>query len=148
MGESDRAREIAFAASTITGCQGDYKAVISELQRLKVDSDNLRFLHEEVYPLLGWDGGETPPLTFLEELIDEVKQLRATAELMGRALRDYVDTQSRMYNEWDEATMSIRHHLLKDLHFCEPCGREALTALEAITPSPTSSPRCSDGSDT
>ena len=85
MDESNRAREIAFAASTITDCQGDHKAVISRLHRLKVDSDNLRFLHEEVYPLLGWDGGETPPLTFLEELIDEMKQLRATAELVERA---------------------------------------------------------------
>ena len=81
--------------------------LVSKSRRLKVDSDNLRFLHEEVYPLLGWDSGETPPLTFLEELIEELKSLRATAEVAehllsaGNAMHTCAEA-SRAYERSDD----------------------------------------------
>ena len=103
-----RAHEIACAASSIVWggelgwVRGDYRALIARLRRMKVDSDNLRFLHEEVYPLLGWDGGDTPPLTFLEELIDEVKDLRESKKHHLKMLDGAVSELRRLGIEADE----------------------------------------------
>lgn len=134
--ETTRAHDIACAASSIVWggelgwVSGDHKALIAKLHRLKVDSDNLRFLHEEVYPMLGWDGGETPPLTFLEELITEVKSLRATAEVVERA------GKAISHSPWPKVEYDVLEHVFLANPGDGPGGRDEyptlLEALEAL----------------
>ena len=131
--EATRAHDIACAASNIVWggelgwVRGDHKALIAKLHRLKVDSDNLRFLHEEVYPMLGWDGGDTPPLTFLQGLIDELSQLRATAEVVEKVS---VATNVGMFIEKRlHESFWVTHHAINDVR--HNTLLEALTALAA-----------------
>ncbi len=98
------------------------------------------------------------PLSGDELLLDEeienrkLKQenatLRATAELVGTALRDYVRAQSKIDDRWEVSDATVQHQLLRDLHFCEALGREALEALKANAAQPTNKPTDSDGSST
>lgn len=81
-------------------------------------------------------------------LKQENTTLRATAELVETALRDYVLAQSRMSERWVKADEDVRSRLWRDLHFCEALGREALEALKANTAQPTNKPTDSDGSST
>lgn len=88
----------------------------------------------------------------LEEQKDKLKQenatLRATAELVETALRDYVRVQSKIDDRWEVSDAVVQHQLLRGLHFCEALGREALEALKANAAQPTSKPTDSDGSGT
>ena len=82
------------------------------------------------------------------ELKEENATLRATADLAWLSLRDYTTAQSRMSEQWFEADDATKHQLLKDLHFCEAGGREAMDALKANAAQPTHNPTDSDGSGT
>ena len=77
-----------------------------------------------------------------------VATLRATAELAWLSLRDYTMAQSRMSDGWDRASESAKRQLLKDLHFCEAGGREAMQAIMDNKAHPTTNPTDSDGSGT
>ena len=68
---------------------------------------------------------------YAEKLKEENATLRATAELVEPALRDYVRAQRRMLERWTDADKSVRHQLWRDLHVCEAGGREALVSLES-----------------
>jgi len=107
---------------------------VEELKRLGIHADEY--------------GSEETLVTATRKVVDEMERLRATAELIERALRDYVLAQSRMADRWAEADEAVKRQLWKDLHFCEACGREALEALQAITTQPTTSPVSSDNSGT
>lgn len=66
------------------------------------------------------------------KLDKENATLRATTELVERALRDYVLAQSRMADDkWSEGDDGVKRQLWKNLHACEDAGREALAALGA-----------------
>ena len=82
----------------------------------------------------------------------EIATLRATAELVETALRDYVLAQSRMSERWAAGDKAVKHQLWRDLHVCEALGREALEALEALKNAsaahPAANPRSSGGSGT
>ena len=85
------------------------------------------------------------------ELKEKIATLRATAELVEPALRDYVLAQSRMADRWCAADEDVKSQLWKDLHFCEALGREALETLEAMMANaahPITNPTDSDGSGT
>ena len=85
----------------------------------------------------------------ITELKQENTTLRATAELVETALRDYVLAQSRMSERWAESDKAVKHQLWRDLHVCEALGREALEALEqASATHPTANPDSSEGSGT
>lgn len=99
-------------------------------------------------PLLPAQAIEAELQTQNAELKAENATLRATVELVGPALHDYVLAQSRMADNWSEGDAVMKIKLLKDLHFCEPCGREALEALRANAPQPTANPSSSEGSGT
>ncbi len=91
---------------------------------------------------------EQEPDQILLHAIRALTALRATADLVERALRDYVLAQSRMADRWAEGDDDVKRQLWKDLHFCEACGREALEALSANTPQPDTNPSSSEGSGT
>ena len=85
-------------------------------------------------------------LARIQEIADERDDLRATAELAWRALHYYVLAQSRISEQWFKADDATKHQLLKDLYFCEACGREAMNALRANAPHPATNPPTNPGS--
>lgn len=72
------------------------------------------------------------------------EEIGADSDLVETALSDYINAQSKIDDRWGEADASERDQLLRNLHFCEACGREALKAIRANAP--TNKPTDSDGS--
>ena len=63
-----------------------------EYCQLRVRSDNLKFYHEEVFPELpDWDAATTPPLTYLENLIERFTTLRAQNEAQAAEIEGLVE---------------------------------------------------------
>lgn len=84
----------------------------------------------------------------IESLQAKTKLQAERIEELETALRDYVRAQSKIDDRWEVSDATVQHQLLRDLHFCEALGREALEALKANAAQPTNKPTDSDGSST
>ncbi len=81
----------------------------------------------------------------IESLRAENQLQAERIEVLETALRDYVRAQSKIDDRWEVSDATVQHQLLRDLHFCEALGREA---LKANATQPTTKPTDSDGSST
>tara|TARA_Y100000310_G_scaffold36505_1_gene34346 strand:- start:75 stop:866 length:792 start_codon:yes stop_codon:yes gene_type:complete len=86
--------EVERLRSRIRELEGDHG-----LQRQRVDAENLRFYHDEVFPTLpGWDLETTPPLTFFGELLGRFEEQASKIERLRES--DPIRTAQREQVEW------------------------------------------------